>query len=91
VPSGRRRRPTALQTLATLVVAGISPAGATDVDPANLGAPCSADLDQRIADLEENYGAVDHTGDFQRHAAIAFARDRPAATSRVKANAVSRY
>ncbi len=53
MPSGRRRRPTALQTLATLVVAGISPAGATDVDPANLGAPCCADLDQRIADLEE--------------------------------------
>lgn len=42
----------AVRALAILVVAGMSPAGATDLGPANLSARCCADLDQRIAELE---------------------------------------
>jgi hypothetical protein len=52
VPNGRRRRPVALQALAILVLAGTIPAGAADVGAADFGAPCCAELDRRVAELE---------------------------------------
>lgn len=52
VPNGWRRGPTVFQLLAIIFLAGANPAGAADAWAIPAGAPCCADLDQRVAELE---------------------------------------